>query len=370
MTISGLMERRLWTWTAGSQLCPNLYVMLVSPPGVGKSMVISHVRAFWMDVKDLQVAPNNMTKAALLDTLQGSKRTHLLSPTDLLEYHGLQIAASEFGVFCPEHDLEFLSTLSELYDCGPSFRENRRAMRGEQIDITNPQLTIIAGSQPGYLQQFLPEAAWGQGFMARVVMIYSDERMRVNLFSKVNQDPELRGDLLLDAKQILGMTGCMTWSPDAEREMIDWYEGGARPEPQHFKLHNYNTRRHMQVLKLAMISRVSRGGDLEIQSSDVRRGIAWLLEAETFMPEIFKAMRGNSDQSILQELKIFVATKFIEGGKPIHEAGLISFLSPRTFVGNIMRMIEIAEKSGLIAREVHPTGNFYRPGLADLPPET
>lgn len=370
-TVSGLLERRVYTFTAGAALFPNVYVMLVSPPGVGKTMVLNKVRDFWIAAKVIHVAPNNMTKAGLVDVLGESHNTHMLSATEILDYHGLQICASEFGVFCPSHDLEFLSVLSDIYDNPPMYREARRSMKGKQAEVSNPQLTIVAGTQPDYLAQFLPEAAWGQGFMTRVIMIYSDEAIDVELFGDTHIDETVKDKLKDDLKHILNCKGYIGWSDGAKRTMEEWYTGRKSAAPEHFKLKNYNTRRHMQVLKLSIISSVSRNSSLVIEAEDVVRAIGWLIESEQYMPEVFKAMKGTSDHNILQELKMFVASEYVRtGGKEIPESMLISFLHQRTPVGNIPRMIESAQKGGLITQVMLPKYTAYRPGLDDLPPET
>jgi hypothetical protein len=367
--MSALLERRVFTTSANSALYPNLFTMLVAPPGVGKTQALSRGRQFLLGAKDIKVAPNNMTKAALLDVLQASERRVVVDHTPTT-FHGLQIISSEFGVFCPAHDLEFLSVLNDLYDCPTSYREHRRS-QSIQIDIPSPQLSIIAGTQPGYLSNLLPAAAWDQGFMSRMIMVYSDEKIRVPLFDGTAEDKGLAKRLEEDVLRIAALKGFMSWSREAKDLMVTWYEGGCQPEPQHFKLKNYNARRHLHVLKLSMISCASRGDSREIAAEDVRRGIQWLTDAEALMPEIFKAMSGNEDYSVLQELQLYVSSQYLANdSKPLHEQYLVAFLQRRTPAGNILRLIEVAEKGGLVSRVPLTEAKLYKPGSGDLGPKT
>jgi hypothetical protein len=366
-TVSGLLERRVFTITANRPVVPNMFVLLVAPPGVGKSMILSETHDFWLGVKDIKLAPDNMTKAALMDVMVASGTTRTIDGMPW-QQHALQIVASEFGVFCPAHDLEFLSTLTRLYDCGPSFRENRRSTEN-QIDIINPQISLIAGTQPDYLAHLLPAAAWGQGFMSRMLMVYSDEVIPIDLFDGPQEDLTLRTALKQDANVIGKLVGTMGWSLDAKTRISSWMKAGQPPVPEHFKLKHYVTRRTLFTIKLAMISSTSRGNGLVIDGHDVSRAIGWLTDAEAFMPEIFKSMAGNSDYDVLQELRLFVAGEYARTKKPVHEQSIIAYLQRRTPVGNILNILRAAESSGLIER-ITKDGKEWKPGLGELEPRT
>ena len=120
--LAGLLERRVWTTTIRGPMYPNLFVLLVTPPGIGKSLIINPVKGIWQDTEQLHVAPNNMSKAAFLDVLQDSGRAvKIPNELEMLNYHALNVAASEFGVLCPANDMEYLSVLTQVYDCDPSF---------------------------------------------------------------------------------------------------------------------------------------------------------------------------------------------------------------------------------------------------------
>jgi hypothetical protein len=370
-TLSGLLERRVWTSTKRGQVFPNFFILLVTPPGIGKSLVLRPAQRILKDTKTVHVAPDNMTKASLMDELQESLRTQL-TPQGLMEYHSMTIVAPEFGVFCPAHDMEFLSVLCKLYDCDDSHRESRRGMKGEQIDISNPHINLIAGSQPDYLSQFLPEVAWGQGYMARTIIVYSETIHDNDLFSTNVFPNSLKSSLHDDALDILKMLGQMEWSEGAKDVIRAWQKTGMAPVPQHFKLKHYNTRRILNVLKLSCVSAASTSSNMIIKPEDAERAIFWLTSNEKSMAEIFTAMKGNSDYNVLQELQMYVVGESVRlKGKDLPESFLIGFLSGRTTGQNVLRLLELAERSRLIERVVTPSGVMkYRPGPGQLDPET
>src|SRR3954468_5357256 len=95
--LSGVMERRLWVHTKGSNLYPNLYTVLVGPPGVGKSAVLSQVERFLRAVPDIHVAPSSVSSASLVDSLVLANRK-IIRPNDVpsfVQFHYLTAVASE-----------------------------------------------------------------------------------------------------------------------------------------------------------------------------------------------------------------------------------------------------------------------------------
>jgi hypothetical protein len=349
--ISGALERRVWVETARSLLYPNLYVLLVAPPAVGKSISVSEVSKFWYDSKKFHIAPSNATKASLIDCIAKADGKRLVNGV-LVEYHSLLAASSEFGVMVPAHDLEFLSVLTDIFDCGPRYSEERRSL-AKQVDIVNPQLTLIAGTQPAYMASMIPEEAWGQGFTSRLIMIYASSGPKVELFSQGFHDPRhaLRKTILDQIVHLSKLFGRASWDADAMELMQNWVNAGCPPEPTHSKLSNYNGRRALHVLKLSVIAAVSRSGQTNITLADVQRAQNWLFQAEEFMPDIFRDMQQKSDTQVIQELHFFLWRIWLKEKTPIHESRIIHFLSTRVPSEKVFRIIEVAERSKIITRD-------------------
>src|SRR5262249_4747742 len=155
---------------------PNLYVLLVAPPGVGKQ-VIDDVWELWSGVSEpgssdtvLHVAPDSMSKAALMDTLAASLRIRHHASGGPSSYHSLCVAAEEFSVMLPGYDLEYIGALNKIYNNPVKHSERRRAASVKELTIEFPQLNILAGVQPGWLGSVFPEEAWSTGLASRMIM--------------------------------------------------------------------------------------------------------------------------------------------------------------------------------------------------------
>lgn len=361
--IAGVLERRVWVESAGEVLFPNLYTLFVAPPGVGKTQAIKVTKALWKQVPDLILSPDNMTKAALVDSLQRAARKIVVSPTELLEFNSMQVAADELGVFMSQHDLEFLSFLNNVYENPPFYQEARRMFGNKPLDIPAPQLNILAGTQPGFLASVFPEEAWTMGFTSRLIMLYCSIPVRVPLFETRAKAPEKEKGLVLGLKAMMKLHGPFKFTPEAKGLLQGWETKGRPPVPQHSKLEHYNARRILHMLKLCQISAVSRGSGMIIGEVDFNRSLAWMVEAERTMPDVFRNMTQKSDAQVITELHFFAWQLWAKKKAGIHESLLIHFLQTKVPSDKVMKVLEIAERANVLVREVNT--NLYRPTPKD-----
>ena len=356
------MERRMWGFTKGKVLYPNLYTILVATPGVGKSNILSSIEAVIRQVPNIFVAPSSMTTASLIDTMALAKRQLTvagLAVGTAIEYNSLQIVASELGVFLPAWDPSFLNTLTKLYD-GELYEERRRTGKVNHLVIENPLLSIIGGSTPGYLGATIPESAWEQGFTSRVIFIFSNEIVKTDIWDE-GIDTELKAqietDLVADLTTISTLYGKIEWDDESKNAISGWDEKSLEPVPVHPKLLNYNSRRLTHLLKLCMIASIARSNDRRVNLSDCLTARHWLLEAERVMPDVFNKMVKSIDGAIIDEALLFVRQIYArDGGKAVSEPLLYNYLRDKTTVGNIEKIIQVMQRSNQIKRVINHMG--------------
>lgn len=358
--VGAALERRVWARSAGDAIYPGLYVLLVGSPGTGKSQPIRHISAMWYATKELAIAPHSVTKASLTDALSESKKIFLDGNNLPMEYSSLQIAASEFGVLVPAHDLMFLNFLNQIYDNDPSYRESLRT-GNKRIETINPQINILAGTQPQYLASLLPEEAWGMGFMTRIIMVHSAERFKVRLFDKKTAPKEGFEYLVAQMKVLIKAYGECDWEEDAQIAIQAWNDAGCPPEPEHSRLAAYTPRRILHIIRLCIISAASAGHPTLITLWDFQRALGWLLEAEATMPDIFREMVQRSDAQIIQELHLYCWQIWAKDKKWLHESNLIFFLQSKVPADKIHRILETAVRASLFDKQAGENSPFYKP---------
>ena len=235
--IASVLEQKVWIKTT-RPLYPNLYVLIVGHPGVGKTRTIREARSYVIDLPDFHLAPVSLTFASLVDALVRSKRMVIRLPDSPLEYNSMYIAADELGAFIHKYDDEMVAGLSAFYD--PDAYSQTRRTHEINIKIKSPQLNILAGSTPSNLLKFMPEGAWDQGFTSRLVMVFSDERIIGDDFapSATNHSSGLEHDIRI----INSLCGEFEVTSDYREAVSNWRALGEIPVPNHPKLIHYVTR--------------------------------------------------------------------------------------------------------------------------------
>lgn len=346
-TIASVLEQKVWIQTS-SPIYPNLYAFLIGHPGTGKTRTIRAAAQYTHEIPDFHSAPVSFTWASLVDALIRSKRMLIRLPDSPLEYNSLTINADELGTFLHKYDKEMADGLSALYDPTPYGHERRG--NDIRIKIKSPQLNIMCGSTPSNLMEVVPEGAWGQGLMSRVIMVFSDERIVGDDFANITRsiDPALNSDL----KVINGISGEFKVTEDYRTAVNDWRALGEPVVPNHPKLIHYATRRRVHLYKLSMVAAIDRSGVLLLTKDDFNRALGWLLEAELTMPDIFKAGVGNADAKAMDEIYHYVLTNNQRNargqslGVPEHK--VTNFARERVPIHSVLRVIEIMERSGMI----------------------
>ena len=364
--MSASLEKRVWTYTRGSNLYPNLYLVLVGAPGVGKSAILAPSEKLLRTVGDLHVAPSSLTTASLIDTLNLSAHSSIDPKGILISFNSLQVISSELGVFLPAYDSAFMNTLTKLYD-GELYEERRRTGKVNHIRIESPQLSILGGTTPAYLNTFLPDGAWDQGFTSRCIFVYSGE-MTDEDDPFPGEDEKLYAeqvftDLVHDLKLISKMHGRLFFATDAEGAAREWYRDGRKPVPEHGKLVHYNSRRFAHCMKLCQVASVARGEDYIISKEDFDLALAWLLEAEVYMPDIFKSMGISGDARAIQDAWYVIWDRYSKTKQPVGEYVLVDFLKDRVPSHNIAKIIEVMVRSHSIKPAPIINGvPYYLPG--------
>lgn len=330
--------------TTSRPIYPNIYVFIVGHPGVGKSRTIYEGRMLYNTIHEPKLGPISMTSAAMMDRLVRSKRQYPATGPDgaLMDYNTMYICADEMGAFISKYDKEMTDNLSSLYDVQQYDQERRT---GEvRIKIKKPQINLICGTTPQNLLDTMPENAWGQGFSSRVIMVFSDERIKGDDFAE-NTSADYT-DLEYELGIISNLTGQFTITESYRKAVNNWEDLGFPPVPNHPKLLHYNSRRKVHLYRLSMISAVDRGNVLVIDVSDFNRAMGWLLEAESTMPDIFKAGATNADGAAMDEITNFIMIN--DKGLGISEQAITHFARNRVPLHSILRVIEILEQSGQI----------------------
>lgn len=355
VTIAGALERKVWVETGKGALYSNLYVVVVGPPGVGKTIATADARDLFRNLPDHKLGETDISRASLIDSLRDADR-RLVKPEQtpgVVHFNALTIISDELGVLLPQYDNSFMNALTNLYDCRV-YSERKRHQKDGPLVIENPILNLLAATTPAYLNNLLPEGAWDEGFMSRVVNVYAGESEVQDLWHTPDGNLLLRDDLINDLKIIGNLYGRMTFDEEAAQAIGKWHIEKGPPRPDHPKLIYYNTRRIVHLLKLCMIVSAAQSDSLIVTMQHYQTALAILLQTEFYMPDIFKAMKSGGDSRVMKEAWYFAYEKYLKSRKPIPLRDLMLFLSERTPAHNMQRLIEVMTSAGILEEKIEP----------------
>ncbi len=112
-----------------------------------------------------------------------------------------------------------------------------------------------------------------------------------------------------------------------------------------------------------MVASASESDSRIIEVEHFRLALDWLLEAERFMPDIFKSMKSGGDGRAIHDLWYFAWEQYRRSGnKPVPEYMMIAFLQERVPSYAIAKILEMMVKAKVLEETLEPkVGKCFKP---------
>jgi len=346
--VGAASERRVWTDFPEGRLHPNLFVFLVGPPGVGKSVAMRPIAPILRKSQAVTLSPNDVTKQGLLDCLAGAAKgvMHRGRPMD---YHFLAVRISELSNFMSQYDGALAGLLTELYDCEDINEEKKRG-HDKGMALNFPGLSMLVGTATQNLGNTIKEDLWGSGFMARVILVFSAQKIvPKNMFKPREVDETLSLTLLERFTALKDFVGPMHWEPAAQEMLQEFRQNADLEAPLHNRLTHYATRRWMHLTKLCMIAALN-DERMNVRDEDVDLALSWLLNAESQMTEVFKDMVSHEDGNLHEEMRHQFFQLAMKTNEPVTQQQLYEWCRNKMGSHSVERFVQIAVASGNFKR--------------------
>lgn len=330
-SIGAFLGRRFFLPFGINRIFPNVYCMLMGNPGTRKNTAINlakHVLAearysnfsanktrlekFLLDLEGEILDGNPVNSTARGPGRTGNLVLHNLNLGSIEEQDDVSgkdprevfIVAPEFNTFMPRGDLDFLGDLGELWDWDdPKTYWKFRLKNSKQVHIFQPTISILGGNTHAGFQEMFPPQSLGQGFLSRLILVYSEPSGKKITFPK-EPPPSLRAQLVETFGKIKEkVTGPATIETQASRSLDLIYRNWHELEDARFK--HYSTRRFTHLLKLCLICAASRVST-RIDMQDVLLANSLLTYTERDMPkalgEFGKSRNSEAANKLMQAL--------------------------------------------------------------------
>lgn len=221
--VGAAIRRRAWMDNVYHKYFPNLYTILISPPGVGKKTTAITIGTDILReaVPECRIISEKCTPEALAKRLSKPLEIHKDSGGMKIESRaeGL-IIAPELTVFLgsEQYNAGLIMFLTRLYDCS-SVLEVETISRGTE-KLKNVCLAFLGATTPSEIDRAIPSSARGSGFMSRLCLVQKDSTSRV-VPRGVKIDPTIRELLVIQLQRIhTECIGEFTVTKEADK----WYD--------------------------------------------------------------------------------------------------------------------------------------------------
>lgn len=289
--LSAAAQRKIWIDMGHFQVSPNLYVILVAPPGkCGKSTAMNIVRELLSQIEGIKTKSDSITKEKIYEAMEASAQRFEFPEhrTKVFQHCSLTIFANEMSLLIKRGDKDFVSSLNSLFDSLTSFKHSTKT-RGENV-LVYPYLNIIGGTTPEWLSTNVHEDVIEGGLSARTVLVFSDRPNPPNPFPFLTTEAKLAKErILLRLHKITTIGGVFKMSDDTHDYYGEWYIKHHNTPVTNNKMAGWWSRKRIHLLKLSMLNALAEHDHLIIELPDMQSAMAVLTLTE---PLIEKALRG------------------------------------------------------------------------------
>ena len=310
-TIAAALRRKVWIDMGDFVWYPNLYTLIVAPPGVVAKSTTADLgfNHILKQLPGIHFGPSTLTWQALYDAFAEVGEEFHLPNGEMLTQFPLVINSSEFGITLNPKDTEMIDQLVHIWD-GREMK--KRTRKDGELLIPTPCLNLIACTTPSWIAENVPQYLIGGGLTSRMLFVYADEKARYIAYPRGHMPPdhkERRARLTRDLERISQLTGEFVLTPEAIAWGTEWYENFHKVESKQIDktlLGGYIARKQTLTHKVAMCLAASFSDELVITRAQLERSIALVTELELQMPMVYSRIGMTAGANAAQKVLAFL----------------------------------------------------------------
>lgn len=295
---------------------PNLYVLLVGPPGIKKSTAkdISRdlLRKIHTAKHKIPLAPDSSSKEAFVDFLS-RKDTPCKMVFDkdgkACYYTKCCLWLDEFVnlVSVGGDPMAWVQILTEIFLPRPSYKAATIA-RGH-VEMPYPYITLLGCMTTDITKALINDGSLSGGFSRRTFYIFSNKDGDPVPIPKTTVEMErARERCIKRGQEIQQLSGCFQFSPAGLDAYCKAYNENhyAKQEAPSAALVNFMQSYGNFLLKIAMLLQLSESDELVIGEDKIIRAKELVDSAKSHVSMIFAGVGKNPHASTMAGIKIFI----------------------------------------------------------------
>lgn len=298
--ITSCLQRKCWLSWGHQIIYPNLYVLLVGPPGGRKGSAMRIAKSLIQEITIPMSSDCLGSIQTLYKELMDAEQNYRSADGSIHAHKSLSVWSEEFQVFIGDSNPQIIQNLTDLFDA-PSTWNYSTLKRGIE-GLSCCWLNIFGAITPRLLQSKLSHDAVGGGLLSRLLFVvaYGKEK-KVALEFLSPEELQLRDWLIEDLAHIKAIAGEFRFSERAAQVYAEWYN---HPDSDRAldddKFVGYNGRRALHLRKLCMVICASDAHANRVMTEDhFRKALAILQITEREMPNAFFGLGSGQHANVL-----------------------------------------------------------------------
>lgn len=354
--ISSCLRRKCFSnWGLQGYVYPNMYIVLVGPPGGRKGTAMKIAKSM---VVNLGVPTSSdalgSTQILYREIMDAEDEFHT-KDGKVRKHKSLSIWSEEFQVFLSDKDQTLRAALTDLFDCPDKW--NYSTLKRGQEDLSNCFLSIIGAITPSLLQDKLTMDAVGGGLLSRVILIVGYgpiKKIALPFLSK--DDQQLQKDLAKDLEQINLLAGPFILSREYLSTYSKWYNNDSGADGiDSDKFLGYNSRRALQIKKLSMILSASENNEMMLQPHHFHKALHIIKETEQEMPNAFFGIGRGVHAEVLTSIM-----RYIESHRDFSFTDIQNRFALDALPRDLEQYLDILVSTNKVKKEMSPTQTRYK----------
>jgi len=356
--ISSVLRKKVEVQFGRLSLSPNIYVILVGPPGARKSEAVKYGVQLLADIPDINASSDCTTPEAFIEDMESSKVIETKPDGTPFAHCSMSIISRELGVFLGNKEVneKILRFLTDVYDTPPG-EWKYRVKHGKSNVITGVYVNMLGAITPQAIADALPVGAVGTGLVSRILFVYMPRKERRITFPATNKETErLKEVLITDLCEISKMQGTYHFSLDASHFWDNWYQNYDEQDPKrlcpspHFEY--WYDRKADHILKISQLVAASKRDGFILKQEDIAEAIALIEEIE---PRMDSALSSAGKSIVASETELIC--HIIQKEKVITESALMMRVLKDIDPAKFDHVINAIVRSGQVKRK-YTQGNL------------
>ena len=350
-TISATLGRDCFVSQGHFVVYPNTYIVLVAGSAkCRKSTSINIASRFVESVSPkIKTLSQKMTPEALIGSLSGMMGGEEGSTIITAHAEGIAIV-DEMATMIDSNAFKsgMIPILTKLYDCEDFQYETRG--RGLE-EVSNPCLSILAGSTLHWIKEAIPQVAIGGGFTSRVIFVYRDTVEKLIPWpTKNDTNDKVKADIIHDLNLVAKLRGPFAFDKEAKEIYSEEYVRFINNSDfyDNKNLAGYAGRRHILILKLSMIVSASERDTRVVDKDDVRVAIKILQSAEETMPNVLAQITSEPIGDVCEEVLYIIKHR-----KYVARKELLKLMKHKLVARDLDVIIDSLAEMGVINSEIN-----------------